>query len=280
MAAPNDTNAEMGEDYSFARFARQPFYQAENQHLVDLVGLHPGQQVVDLACGPGAVTKLILDKVRGARESLIIGVDLSTQALQQARQEFANVKDAVVQFVHARAEELSETVKQKVDTVVFCNAIHMLPNKEEVLSEIARTLKPGGTFAFNSTFYVGSMPPETDSFYRRWMMRAVRVLKSEYNMMPDRTKVMARRQLSVEEYHSLLKEAGFTISKEHVEAVQVPLEGWIDICTFSDFVEGALPGVPVETASDVLRKSVRQTFEDLKLTVVPRNWLEIVTVRA
>ena len=268
------------EEYSFSWFARQPFFEAENRHLVDLVGLKPGQQVVDLACGPGGVTKIIVDKIRGATESMVIGVDLSTQALQQARQEIANVRDAVVQFIQARAEDLSQTIKQKVDAVIFCNAIHLLPDKEIVLHEIAQTLKPGGTFAFNSTFYLGSMVPETESFYSRWLMRAFRLLKREYGMRPDRTKTTARQQLNTEQYHELLARTGFKIKTENVELVQVPLEGWLSICTFSDFVEGTFPGVPLATASEVLKKAMIQTFDDLKLNVVPRNWLEIVTVRA
>jgi ubiquinone/menaquinone biosynthesis C-methylase UbiE len=280
MPSSERTGAEGSADFSFSAFARQPFYQEENARLVDLIGLKPGQQVVDLACGPGSVTKIILSKIRGARDSLIIGVDLSTQALQQARQEFASVRDAMVQFVQARAEDLSKTVKHKVDAVVFCNAIHLITNKEEVLAEIGRTLKPGGVFAFNTTFYHGSMPQETDSYYRRWMMRAIRLLKAEHGMQPDKTKVMARQQLTPEQYHALLASGGFNIARQRVHQAQVPLEGWLDICTFSDFVEGALPGVPVQTASEVLKKTVTQTFQDMQLTVVPRNWLEVVAVRA
>ncbi len=267
------------DDYSFSRFAQLGFFREENERLVTMAGLRPGQQVVDLACGPGEVSKLILDKVRGAHESLVIGVDMSSQALQQARQEFANVRDAVVRFVQARAEDLSETIKQRVDAVVFCNAIHLMSDKEQVLQEINETLKPGGTFAFNSTFYNGSQLPETDSFYRRWMMRALRILRSEYSMTPDREKVMARQQLTPNEYKELLSRNGFLIANEHVQTIDVPIEGWLYISTFADFVQGALPGVPIETGSEVLRKAIHQTFDDMNLTFVQRNWLEIVATR-
>ena len=279
MSQGNDNASTTGEDYSFTRFAQLGFFREENARLIDMAGLRPGQQVVDLACGPGEVSKLILDRVRGARDSLVIGVDLSTNALQQARQEFGSVRDAVVRFVQARAEDLSQTIKERVDAVVFCNAIHLMQNKDQVLNEIGDTLKPGGTFAFNSTFYLGSQLPETDTFYRRWMMRAIRILRTEHAMQPDREKVVARQQLSAEQYRELLHRNGFQIANEHVQTIDVPLEGWLYISSFSDFVGGALPGIPVETGSSVLQRAIHDTFRDMELSFVKRNWLEIVATR-
>ncbi len=268
------------DDFSFSAFARQPFYQAENRRLIDLVGLQPGQRVIDLACGPGLVTQLVLEKVRDAKDAWILGVDLSTQALNEARRAFTNVEGAVVEFVHARAEELSDVISDRVDAIVFCNAIHLVDSKEDVLNGIAAALKPGGSFAFNSTFYSGSIVPETEPFYRRWMMRALRLLKSTHGLSPDKTKVVARQQLTADEYKDLLGRAGFVVKRERVNAIEVPIEGWLDICAFSDFVAGALPGIQLETASSVLREAIRDTFREMELTFVPRNWLEVVAVRS
>ena len=280
MPEISDNLSAESDDFSFTRFAQLRFFREENARLVAMAGLLPGQQVVDLACGPGEVSKLILDRVRGARDSLVIGVDMSSLALQQAREEFSNVRDAVVRFVQARAEDLSQTIKERVDAVVFCNAIHLMPDKVRVLQEINGTLKPGGTFAFNSTFYDGSQLAETDTFYRRWMMRALRILRGEHSMRPDREKVMARQQLTPGEYRELLVRSGFRVSTEHVETIDVPIEGWLYISTFADFVQGALPGVPVETGSAVLQQAIIETFKDMNLTFVKRNWLEFVATRA
>ena len=267
------------EDYSFNSFARQPFYQEENNRLVDLVGLRPGNRVIDLACGPGEITRKILNKVRGADGAWILGIDSSPETLEEARRQLADVNDVTINFANQRAEELSSIISEPVDAVVFCNAIHLVDNKADVLAGIAGALKPGGMFAFNSTFFAGSIVENTDPFYRRWMMRSFRVLKSEHGLSPVKNKVMARQQLAPEEYRALLTEAGFTIKEERVISIEVPIEGWLSICSFSDFVEGALPGVQVETASDVLRATIRETFRDMELSFVPRNWLEIVAVR-
>ena len=75
MANNKDTGnvSEGNESFSFAAFANAPFYRKINTDLVELSQVHPGQHVVDLACGTGGVTKIILEKLRGARESLVIG---------------------------------------------------------------------------------------------------------------------------------------------------------------------------------------------------------------
>ena len=266
------------EDYSFNAFARQPFYQEENTRLVDLIGLQTGNRVIDLACGPGEITRKVLDKVRG-NGAWILGVDLSPETLEEARRQFTDVTDAEVSFENARAEDLSDIISEPVDAVVFCNAIHLVDNKPDVLAGIRGALKPGGMFAFNSTFYSGSIVEGTEPFYRRWMMRSLRLLKSEHGLSPVKNKVMARQQLTPDEYKTLLTDAGFSIRDERVIPIEVPIEGWLSICSFSDFVEGALPGVQIETASEVLRATIRETFRDMELSFVPRHWLEFVAVR-
>ena len=90
---------------------------------------------------------------------------------------------------------------------------------------------------------------------------------------------MARQQLTPVEYKELLAAGNFEIAAERIVTIDVPIEGWLYISSFSDFVEGALPGVPVDKGSDALRKAIIQTFDDMKLSFVPRNWLEIVAVR-
>lgn len=267
-------------NFSFAAFANTPFYRKINTDLVELSQVHPGQRVVDLACGTGGVTKIILERLRGAKDSLVIGVDLSTFALKQARAEISSAKDAMVQFVQGRAEHLSQVIREKVDAVVFCNAIHLVPDKEQLSGEVFSTLRSGGVFAFNTSFYEGGHPPETEQWYRRWMFRSVRILRSEYGLSPVKAdRVEARQHLTVEQYTHLLKERGFQIKEQRVNTIQVPLEGWVLISQFEDWITGVLPGVPLKEASEALQKGAAQVFEEMKVNFIPRNWLEIVAVR-
>ncbi|HED05013.1 MAG TPA: methyltransferase domain-containing protein [Candidatus Fraserbacteria bacterium] len=267
-------------NYSFVRFAEQSFYRQVNQALVNSCAIKPGQHIVDLACGTGAVTQLILQKLQGMRESLVIAIDSSAEALQQARAKLAEARNQMVKLVQGQAEQLSGLVRERVDAVILCNAIHMMAQKEEIAAEALRILRPGGVFAFNTTFFAGAQPEETAIFYRRWMYRAIRTLRSRYQLMPDKAaKVESRRQLSSTEYVELLHSQGFTLREELIKPVAVPLEGWLGISQFQDFIAGALPGVPLEAGRQALQQAVTQVFAELKLQFVPRNWLFIVAAR-
>ena len=115
------------------------------------------------------------------------------------------------------------------------------------------------------------------SFYSKWMFKAFRILRKEYGLKPEKSlKVESRKQLTPEDYSDLLSRHGLKIEIQKVDTVQVPIEGWLDICAFSDFIEGTMPGVPLDTASEVLQEGVRQTYKELNVTHVPRNWLDIV----
>lgn len=268
-------------EFTFSRFARQDFYKAVNAHLIQLLDVEPGMRVVDLACGTGAVTKLLLERLQGLRNSVIVAVDASAEALEIARREISRTASTAVSFVQARAEELAEKLKETVDAVVFCNAIHLVEDKAQALREIAQLLKPQGQFAFNSTFFAEAQPPETERFYLRWMSRAVRILRRDHGLRPSRdVKVAARRPLSVEEYRELLRAQGFQVRRLELETVPVPLEGWLGISEFGDFIRGALPGVPLAEGRRALQEAVTAVFRDLELTAVPRRWLQVVAVRS
>jgi ubiquinone/menaquinone biosynthesis C-methylase UbiE len=279
MSDQNSSQVE-GSSYSFVRFARQPFYRAVNEHLVEISEFKPGGAILDLACGTGEITKLILNKLHGVKNTIIIAMDASTKALDQAKKELADAKGVMIQFVQGQAEQLSQTLKGRVDAVVFCNAIHMVDDKHKVLGEIHKVLNPGGILAFNSTFFDGCQLPETETFYRRWMLKALRLLKRKHGLLPSRdVKVASRRQLTPEEYEQLLNQEGFIIKERKLEPVKVTLEGWLGISEFSDFIQGAMPGVPLAAASEALQEAVTQVFQELELEAVPRLWLHVVAAR-
>ncbi|MQF98644.1 MAG: methyltransferase domain-containing protein [SAR202 cluster bacterium] len=268
------------QDFSFSAFANAPFYVKINEDLVSLSGVCPGQSVVDLACGVGGVTKLIFEKLRGAKDSMITGVDLSSSALKQAREDFKDVKDAMVEFVQGRAEHLSQLIKEKVDAVVFCNAIHQFDDKETLLNEISNTLKPGGIFAFNTSFYEGGHTEGTEQWYRKWMFRSIRILRSEFGLTPVRAnKVESRRHISVDQYIDILRDKGFDIREKRVTTIDVPLEGWVLISQFEDWINGVMPGVPLAPARESLQKAATQLFEEMKVNFISRDWLDIVAVK-
>ena len=145
------------EEYSLKKFARHPFYTAMNRRLVELCELRPWNRVVDLGCGTGAVTKLILELMRPDKGE-VVAVDSSPSALDMARRDLQESWGAVVRFVTGQAENLSGLVQRAADAVVFCNAIHLIKDKQQVLQEVYESLRERGMFAFNSAFFEGAEP--------------------------------------------------------------------------------------------------------------------------
>ena len=178
--------------------------------MLDIAEISEQTQIVDLGCGDGGVTKLILDRIQAARQSCIYAIDHSAAAIKEAITNIGDRKEAAVKFIQGDAANLREKLTGDVDAVVYCNSIHYVPDKEKLLSQIKGSLKPGGILAFNSSFYEGGQPEESLDFYRKWMMKSIRILRREYGMMPKReNKVESRKQLTPDDYKNLVEAQGF-----------------------------------------------------------------------
>jgi len=267
-------NPMAGEDrFSFTPFTRHPFFTYVNRWILDRV-ISPGRQViVDLGCGPGAVTELILERARGQQPPPhVIGVDPSPSALEKAR---AAISSKFAEFVQGSAEWLSKLVKS-ADAVVFLNAIHLMPDKAQVLKEIRRVLKPGGVLAFNSTFFNGAYVEGTSGFWRRWIVRSVQALREKGIEIKHTGHAAAMEWFSADQYRDALQAASFRPTTVELLRVEMTAEALADIGRFSLFIEGALPGAPLEEGSEALQTGLARTMEELKVDSVPRHWLEVV----
>ena len=92
----------------------------------------------------------------------------------------------------------------------------------------------------------------------------IRLLYKDYQLKPIRTeKVSSRRQLSPEDYIKLLKDTGFKVEYVNATSYNVPVDGFHYISEFKDWIEGILPGVPLECGKKTLQKSLRQIFKEI-----------------
>jgi hypothetical protein len=67
-----------------------------------------------------------------------------------------------------------------------------------------------------------------------------------------------------------------TDSKKPKTETQIPFSSVDAILTFEDFITGTLPGIPLSIASDVLKKAASESFSELEMRSLPRNWLQMV----
>jgi len=132
-----------GSEFTFATFSKNEFYSSLNARLVDMADVASDRRIVDLACGAGGVTRLILERINRTRDTAVIALDHSAIALKIAMEELKDISNNAVKYVQLGVENVSEVVKDSVDTVVFCNAIHYVPDKDAVVSDIANSLRSG-----------------------------------------------------------------------------------------------------------------------------------------
>jgi SAM-dependent methyltransferase len=114
----------------------------ENEHLARYhfaAQLVEGKQVADIACGTGYGTQMLARN--GARG--VHGMDLSEEAVAFC-QEHYSVPNAT--YSVANAQMLTAISDNSFDIVVSFETIEHLPNAEAYLNEMARILRPGGTF--------------------------------------------------------------------------------------------------------------------------------------
>jgi hypothetical protein len=86
----------------------------------------------------------------------------------------------------------------------------------------------------------------------------------------------AMQWLTAEQYSDACKAAGLQPTTVELVRVDMPAESLADIGRFSLFIEGALPGVPLEEGSEALQAGLVRTLDELKVDAVPRHWLEVV----
>lgn len=274
--------------YTFEPFAAHDFYTDVNHALVRKA-LAPFKMqsdnkiftIVDMACGTGAVTRLIAEELARQDQlahTRLIGVDPSAEALRRAKKGMDELGIQIdSEFIQGDAADLPRLV-QNVDAAFFCNAIHLVPDKLAAFQQMASILAPGGIFACNSAFYEGTYVPGTERFYRLWTRRAVGWLKQEHPevRVSRDAKAMAMQWLTPEEYIDCLKQSGFINVETHKTDVAISLDAWRDVGQYWLFIKGALPGIPLAYGAAALAAAVYQAGNESGMTEVPRTWLQIV----
>lgn len=108
---------------------------------VALASLKAGEVVLDLGSGPGMDCFLAASKV--GKNGKVIGVDMTPDMLDRARQNAARGNYSNVEFRLGEIENLP-VADNSVDVVISNCVINLCPDKNRVFSEINRVLKTGG----------------------------------------------------------------------------------------------------------------------------------------
>jgi ubiquinone/menaquinone biosynthesis C-methylase UbiE len=106
--------------------------------LADYAGVRSGQRVIDVGCGPGALTKELVDRVGPTN---VFAVDPSEPFVAAARERFPHVDVRL-----AAAEQLPFRDKE-FDAALAQLVVHFMSDPVAGLREMARVVRDGGVIA-------------------------------------------------------------------------------------------------------------------------------------
>jgi len=98
-----------------------------------------GAQTIDIACGSGYGSKMLLD----AGATSVLGMDISEEAVAYAQERYGAPG---ISFRPGDAQNLKGIPDNSVDLIVSFETIEHLPNVNNYLDEMRRVLKPGGQY--------------------------------------------------------------------------------------------------------------------------------------
>ena len=125
--------------------------------------LAPGERVVDVGCGAG-IDSLIAARMVGP-DGGVIGVDMTESMLEKAK---AAAKDLDnVEFRIGFGEELP-VPDGWADVVISNGVVNLMPDKHEVLTEMARVLKPGGRIQIGDILVDRPVPENAKEKIELW----------------------------------------------------------------------------------------------------------------
>jgi arsenite methyltransferase len=131
-----------------------------------LAKLQPGEVVLDLGSGGGI--DVILSAKRVGPAGKAYGLDLTDEMLALARENQKKAGIGNVEFLKGAIENIP-LPENAVDVIISNCVINLSGDKDRVLAEAFRVLKPGGRFAVSDVVVRGEVPAEIRKNMELWV---------------------------------------------------------------------------------------------------------------
>jgi ubiquinone/menaquinone biosynthesis C-methylase UbiE len=127
--------------------------------------LHPGETVLDLGSGAGG--DVLISARRVAPGGKAIGLDMTPEMLELARRNAAEAGVDNVEFLEGYLEQIPLPAAS-VDVIISNCVINLAADKDVVLAEAFRVLRPGGRFAVSDVIAHEDMDDATRADLAEW----------------------------------------------------------------------------------------------------------------
>lgn len=221
------------------RYARNARFVADlGSPLIDLLAPQPGERILDLGCGDGALTEAI-----AAHGGKIVGVDASPEQVAAAQKRGLDAR-----IMDGRRL----TFTQEFDAVISNAAMHWMGPSGPVLAGVARALKPGGRLVAEMGGH-GNVAAIVKALSVALAQHHVNAATLNPWFFPDEATM-----------ESLLHQAGFHIDQLTLFKRPTPLPGdlaaWLD--TFAESFLGGLKTSDAERVKTDVASQVKSQLCD------------------
>jgi len=181
-----------------------------------LIDLHAGETVLDLGSGGGI--DVLLSARRVAPTGKAYGLDMTDDMLALARENQRQAGVVNVDFLKGEIE-IIPLADNSVDVIISNCVINLSADKDRVLREAFRVLKPGGRFAVSDVVVRGSVPDEVRKSMLLWVGCIAGALEeSEYlskltSAGFEQVSIEPTRVYDVEDARQFLTEAGVDVDR-------------------------------------------------------------------
>jgi ubiquinone/menaquinone biosynthesis C-methylase UbiE len=131
-----------------------------------LAQLHPGETILDLGSGGGI--DVLLSARRVGPTGKVYGLDMTDEMLALARENQKKAGATNVEFLKGEIEKIP-LPDNSVDVILSNCVINLAADKDKVLREAFRVLRPGGRVAVSDVVVRGAVPAEVRKSVELWI---------------------------------------------------------------------------------------------------------------